>query len=436
MEAKADAACLVGKAWDFHVAVALETTEAENVAMIESSMVRACESGFEAIYDAEHFFDGFKANPSFAVACLQAALAGGARWVVLCDTNGGTLPHEIYETIRKVQEHVPGDRLGIHAHNDTENAVANSLAAVSAGVRQVQGTLNGLGERCGNANLISLIPSLAEKMGFDTSIKQLQGLRELSLLLDDRLNRPANPHAAYVGSAAFAHKGGLHASAVMKDPRTYEHIAPEKVGNMREIIMSDQAGRANLIMRLQKCQLPVESTDLPYILDELKHKQAHGYSYDGADASFELMVHRRLKTVLDFFSVVRFRVIDERRISAHGETLHESEATIVLQTERGEEVTVAFGNGPVNALDKALRSSLVQQHSWLARVRLVDYKVRIVPPADDQAGTDALTRVTIEFADDNNCLWSTIGVSANIISASFEALEEGYIWYMLQNKTK
>ncbi|MFY7780361.1 MAG: citramalate synthase, partial [Tagaea sp.] len=247
----APAACLVGKTWDFHVELALGVSKTENIDMIGESLAEAIRRGKETMFDAEHFFDGYKANPGFALDCLKAALAAGARWLVLCDTNGGTLPHEVERIVGEVAKHVPGDRLGIHCHNDTENAVANSLAAVRAGARQIQGTINGLGERCGNANLISLIPNLVLKMGFETGVtpQRLAQLTHVSRLLDERLNRPAQRNAPYVGESAFAHKGGLHVSAVEKDPKTYEHVPPESVGNKRHVVVSDQAGRSNVIAR-------------------------------------------------------------------------------------------------------------------------------------------------------------------------------------------
>ncbi|MCH9779856.1 MAG: citramalate synthase [Alphaproteobacteria bacterium] len=435
LDAKAYGACLVGKAWDFHVRDALNTTLEENLAMIESSVAHCARRGFEPHYDAEHFFDGYKSNPDFARQCLRAAFDGGAKWVVLCDTNGGTLPDEVHRIITALARDFDVARMGIHTHNDTENAVANTLTAVRAGVRLVQGTLNGLGERCGNANLISVIPSLMLKMGFSTSVHDLGKLKALSELLSDRLNSEPVAQAAYVGRAAFAHKGGLHGSAVLKDPRTYEHIVPELVGNSREVIMSDQAGRANIISRLTQAGLVVEDAQIPLLLDAMKKRQAQGYSYDGASASFELMVHERLGTRRDFFTVSRFRVIDERRLDRRNEWLTESEATITLQL-RGQSVhTVAVGRGPVNALDRALRSALVAQFAQLGDVRLVDYRVRIIHPtlggiAEGGSGSSAVTRVIIECTDGVET-WSTVGVSENIIGASFEALVDAYIWRLV-----
>lgn len=431
LNAKTDATCLVGKAWDFHVDVALEIEHAENIAMIADSVRLCAARKEEAMYDAEHFFDGYKANPEFALACAKAAYDAGARWIVLCDTNGGTLPDEVERIVEAVQEHIPGSHLGIHAHNDTENAVANTLAAVRAGARQVQGTINGLGERCGNANMMSVIPSLMLKMGMDTGLSDegLAGLTELSRLLDERLNRPGNRHQAYVGEAAFAHKGGLHVSAVAKDPRTYEHIEPELVGNRRNIVVSDQAGRSNVLARLE--EVGIERPDdagLTKLLDRVKEQAFKGYSYDGADASFELLARRALGEVPRYFQIERFRVIDERRRNAMGVLVTESEATVTVQVKDREIMRVAMGNGPVNALDTALRQALLEAFPALADLHLIDYKVRIMPPSAETTGTDAVTRVTIESMNGGGVRWSTVGVSPNIIDASVIALYDSYAY--------
>ncbi len=432
ISSKAPAVCLVGKAWDFHVDVALEIPREENLAMIAESIAYAKQRKDEAMYDAEHFFDGYKANPDYALACARAAFDAGARWVVLCDTNGGTLPHEVEAIVGEVARHIPGSHLGIHAHNDTENAVANSLAAVRAGVRQVQGTLNGLGERCGNANLVSLIPTLALKMGLETGIDE-EGLRRLthvSRLLDDRLNRMSNRHSAYVGEAAFAHKGGLHVSAVAKDPRTYEHIDPGIVGNQRHVVVSDQAGRANVMSRLHEIGVELEARDrrINRLVELVKEREFEGYSYDGAEASFELLARRMLGEVPDYFQLIRFRVMDDRRWNARGELVTESEATINLEAGGEQLMTVADGNGPVNALDTALRKALKPLYPQLEDMHLIDYKVRILPPRADTTGTDAVTRVMIESANGAGERWSTVGVSANIIDASFGALYDAIVY--------
>ncbi len=425
LDGKADAVCLVGKTWDFHVDVALEVPREENVAVIGDSIAAVVARGREAMFDAEHFFDGYKANPDYALACLRAALEAGARWVVLCDTNGGTLPSEVSRIVAEVAEHVPVEKLGIHTHNDTENAVANTLAAVRAGARQVQGTLNGLGERCGNANMISLIPSFALKPefadAFETGVgpDQLHQVTSTSRLLDELLNRAPNRHAAYVGANAFAHKGGLHVSAVMKDPRTYEHVPPEAVGNQRQILVSDQAGRSNILARLKDVGIEIDDKDprVGRILDQVKEREFQGYSYDGADASFELMARRVLGQVPDFFRVERFRVMVERRYNARGELITVSEATVKVTVDGVERLSVAEGNGPVNALDIALRKDLGKYAGVMEDLRLVDYKVRIF-----DGGTEAVTRVLIESADSTGARWFTVGVSPNIVDASFMAL--------------
>src|SRR5688500_13129026 len=313
LNAKVEAVCMVGKAWDFHVDVALGITKDENLEMIAESIIHAKTRMAEVMFDAEHFFDGYKADPAFALQCIEAAYTAGARWVVLCDTNGGTLPHEIERMVGAATNKVPGSNLGIHCHNDTENAVANSLAAVRAGVRQVQGTLNGLGERCGNANLVSLIPSLMLKTDFKIGLndKDLSQLTHVSRLLDERLNRAPNRHSAYVGDSAFAHKGGLHVSAVEKDPRTYEHVEPEKIGNRRHIVVSDQAGRSNILARFREIGLDIapDHPKLARLIEDVKAREHDGFAYDGADASFELLARRTLFSVPEHFNLVSFRVI-------------------------------------------------------------------------------------------------------------------------------
>lgn len=424
----AAAVCLVGKSWDFHVDVALEIPREENVSMIADSIALSKDRKGEAMYDAEHFFDGYKANPDYALECIKAAYGAGARWVVLCDTNGGTLPHEIERIVTEVTAHIPGSHLAIHAHNDTENAVANSLAAIRAGARQIQGTLNGLGERCGNANLCSLIPTLVLKLSYETGVT-VEGLRRLthvSRLLDDRLNRIPNRHQAYVGEAAFAHKGGLHVSAIVKDPTTYEHIDPSLVGNRRHVVVSDQAGRANILTRLAEIGVEIDPRDkrVNRLVEIVKEREYDGYSYDGAEASFELLVRKMLGEVPEYFKLVRFRVMDDRRWNARGELVTESEATITLEAGGEQMMTVADGNGPVNALDTALRKALKPLYPDLEDMHLIDYKVRILPPRAESTGTDAVTRVMIESTNGAGERWSTVGVSANIIDASYGALRD------------
>jgi len=430
----ADAICLVGKTWDFHVEVALGVSLEENIEMIRDSIALAAEKAGEAVFDAEHFFDGYKANPEFALRCVKAAHEAGARWVVLCDTNGGTLPEEIERIVREVAQHVPGENLGIHCHDDTDNAVANSLAAVRAGARQVQGTLNGLGERCGNANLTSIIPSLMLKMGYDTGLgaEELARLTHVSRFLDDRLNRTPDSSAAYVGERAFAHKGGLHVSAIEKDPRTYEHVPPESVGNERHIVVSDQAGRSNVLARFREIGIEVDPKNpkVAALLDDVKAREHDGYAYDGASASFELLARRALESVPDYFSLQSFRIMDERRWSARGELVTLSEATIKVDVGDEHFMTVAEGNGPVNALDNALRKALTAVYPQLDDMRLTDYKVRILTPG---AGTEAVTRVMIESMDPGGERWSTVGVSANVIDASFNALHDAITYKLYRD---
>ncbi len=429
--------CMVGKTWDFHVDVALEIDRDENVAMISDSIAQAKKRLDEAMFDCEHFFDGYKANPQYALRCAKAAYDAGARWVVLCDTNGGTLPHEIAAIVGEVVKHIPGSHIGIHCHNDTENAVANSLAAVHAGARQVQGTINGLGERCGNANMIALIPNLMLKMGYDTGIKRedLEHLTHLSRLLDDRLHLTSNRSAAYVGERAFAHKGGLHVSAVEKDPRTYEHIEPSLVGNARHIVVSDQAGKSNILARFREIGLEIDANapEVPKLLDLIKQRESEGYAYDGAAASFELLARRMLHTVTDFFELHSFRVITERRYNARGDLITQSEATVKLGVGEERMMTVGEGNGPVNALDSALRQALVPHYPSLASMALVDYKVRILNP---RGGTAAITRVMIECLDDAGLRWSCIGVSSNVIDASFNALYDSITYKLFRDGVK
>lgn len=427
--------CLVGKSSDFHVNHALNITREENNAMIGESIAYAAKKGCEVLFDAEHFFDGYKANPAFSLECINTAYKNGARWVVLCDTNGGSLPHEISAIVSEVVKHIPGSHLGIHCHNDTENAVANSIAAVKAGVRQVQGTLNGLGERCGNANLVALIPTLMLKMGFTTNVSSdgLAHLTRISRFLNDRLNRQPNPYAAYVGSSAFAHKGGLHVSAMAKFTSSYEHIDPALVGNSRFILVSDQAGKSNIISRLKEIGVEHDPADsrILQLVEEVKHRENQGYSYDGADASFELLARRTLTSVPDFFALQTFRVIDERRHNAKGQLVTLSEATIKLKVEGRTVMSVAEGNGPVNALDKALRKALSRRYKQLKDIQLVDYKVRII---NSGKGTEALTRVLIESADHSGHRWMTIGVSTNIIDASYNALYDSLTYRLLRGE--
>jgi 2-isopropylmalate synthase len=435
LNSSANHVCLVGKSWDFHVTHALETTLEENLNMIAESIEHASKQKEEVLFDAEHFFDGYKANPEYALKVIEAAYKNGARWVVLCDTNGGSLPHEIEAIIAKAIEVVPGDHLGIHCHNDTGNAVANSLAAVRAGVRQIQGTINGIGERCGNANLISIIPTLTLKMGYELGIDQgkLAHLTKLSRFLDDKLNKQSDPFAPYVGSSAFAHKGGLHVSAVAKYAHSYEHITPETIGNSRDILVSDQAGRANIIARLEEIGFSAEKYDketIAALISKIKQQESQGYAYDNADASFELLARNSLEEVPHFFKLENFRVIDERRWNAKEQLITLSEATVRVEVKGTSVMTVAEGNGPVNALDQALRKALAEQYPAVKDIALIDYKVRII---NSGTGTGAVTRVLIETEDlSTQKRWNTIGVSSNIIDASYNALRDSIIYKLMQ----
>ncbi len=439
LNAPAKAGCLVGKSWDYQVDVALGIPRDENLTCIRESMAALAASGKEAMFDAEHFFDGYKANEAYAMAALEAAFDGGARWSVLCDTNGGTLPSEVYRIVREVTRRFPGERLGIHTHNDTENAVGCTLAAIEAGVTQAQGTLNGLGERCGNANILSLIATLALKEPYRSVLEigvdgaGLKRLVEISRLLDEILNRAPNRHQPYVGASAFAHKGGLHASAVQKDPRTYEHVPPETVGNTRMILVSDQAGRSNVLSRLDQLGIAYDASDprVKRLLEEVKSREFLGYAYEGADASFELLARRVLGQVPDYFTVQSYRVLVERRFNARGEQTTVSEAMVKTEVHGRAIHSVGEGNGPVDALDDALRKDLGDYSQALADLRLVDYKVRILT-----SGTEAVTRVLIESADGNGNRWSTVGVSPNIVDASFEALADSITWKLLRDGHK
>ena len=432
LDAQVPATCLVGKTWDFHVETALKTSLEENLEMIRQSVAAARERGRESMFDCEHFFDGYKNNPAYAIDCARAAHEGGAAWIVLCDTNGGTLPDEVFEIVSAVRAALPDACLGIHTHNDAGLAVANTLAAVRAGARQVQGTINGIGERCGNADLISIIPTLILKMGYETNIPEenLPRLMALSRMLDDRLNRAPNMQAPYVGEAAFAHKGGLHASAAQKDPRTYEHIPPEKVGNSRQYLVSDQAGKSNMLARFAEFGIEIDVKDqrLDKLIAQVKEREYEGWAFDSAEASFELLARRALGEVPDYFSIGRFRVMDERRFNVRGQLVVESEATATITVGSNSYHEVAVGNGPVNAVDTALRKALMTAYPTLEDVELVDYKVRILDSRDGQSGTGAITRVMIEFGTPDGTVWRTVGLSTNIIDASVVALGDGMIW--------
>ena len=434
INASCPAVCVVGKAWDFHVKIALGINNNDNLENIRDTAKHIVKNGKEFLFDAEHFFDGYKSNPNYALDCLKHAFDQGARWIVLCDTNGGTLPHEVGEIVSKVTKVIPGKNLGIHAHNDTENAVANSLTAIQAGVRQVQGTINGLGERCGNANLMSVIPTLALKESFnkqyDLNIKKekLPTLTECSRLLDEILNRKPNKSLPYVGASAFSHKGGLHVSAVQKDPKTYEHVEPKSVGNHRNIIVSNQAGRSNILSRLEAYGIKIDSKDtkVQKILDEVKEREFSGYSYDGADASFELLAKRLLGKVPDYLKVVSYNV------SVSKSKTISTKANVVFLIDGKKIECLGEGNGPVNALDNAIRSNfkkVEKYYNFFSDLKLLDYKVRIL-----NTGTEATTRVLIESTDKSGKSWFTVGVSPNIIEASFKALIDSLDYKLYKEK--
>jgi 2-isopropylmalate synthase len=436
IDAKADAICFVAKSWDYHVRVALECTLEENLASIRDSIQAAKAAGREVLLDCEHFFDGYKANPQYALACAQTAYAQRARWVVLCDTNGGTLPHEVERIVAEVIKHVPGDHVGIHAHNDTEQAVANSLAAVLAGARQIQGTLNGLGERCGNANLTSIIPTLKLKPEFaarfeiGVSDQKLATLTHVSRALDELLNRAPDRHAPYVGASAFATKAGIHASAILKEPATYEHVTPDAVGNTRHLLVSDQSGKSNVLSELERIGIKVDRNDarIAALLEEVKQREAVGYAYEAADASFELLARRMLGKVPSYFEVTQFDVNVEQRINAKGERVTVSMAVVKVRVDGKDLISAGEGNGPINALDVALRKDIGKYQSHIEGLELTDYRVRIL-----DGGTEAVTRVLIESRDESGERWTTVGVSPNIIDASFQALMDSIIYKLVKS---
>ena len=415
IEAETPVVTIFGKCWDLHVEKIISTTLEENLRMIGDTVSYLKSKGKEVVFDGEHFFDGYKNNPDYAISCLKAAEEAGADWIILADTNGGTLPGEIAETVRLVREKIDTP-LGIHAHNDMETAVANSLAAVQKGARQVQGTINGLGERCGNANLTSIIPTLSLKMGYETvGEKNLAKLKELSHFVYEMAGLSPNLNQPYTGKNAFAHKGGIHANAIIKEPSSYEHIDPALVGNKRQIPVSEQAGISSLIYKAGELGIGLSKDD-PKVRDlviKIKNRENEGYEFDGADASLKLFMLRELGIYKPFFTLDNKRIIIEKR----GDTIN-SETVIKLNVDGIYEHTAAEGVGPVNALDKALRKALSKFYPEIEEMRLVDYKVRVVP---ENKGTSAKVKVFIETADAES-VWVTVGVSENIIEASWNAL--------------
>ena len=447
LNANTPGVCLVGKAHDFHVIKALGISLEENLSNISDSVRHIVSKGREALFDCEHFFDGYRENPNYALKAAKVAYEAGARWIVLCDTNGGALPSQVFSATKAVIDSgIPGDRIGIHTHNDTEHAIANSLAAIDAGARQVQGTLNGLGERCGNANLVTLIPTLLLKDPYSSlyetgvDLNKLSSLTSISRTLDDILNRVPDKWAAYVGSSAFAHKAGLHASAILKDPQTYEHIDPIVVGNERIIPMSNQAGQSNLKKRLMDAGLEINKEDsrLSEILNAIKDREDRGYAYDSAQASFELVARKILGQLPTFFEIKRYRVTVEKRKNKYGNMVSLSEAVVVAKIGKNKVLSVSESmdpdcgdQGPVNALSKALAKDLGPYQNCIDDMTLTDYKVRITG-----SGTDAVTRVIIDSQDGQGRRWSTVGVSANIVDASFEALLDAINWKLIRDNMK
>ncbi|HJZ88670.1 MAG TPA: citramalate synthase [Polyangia bacterium] len=425
IEAETEVVTIFGKAWELHARTALGVSAPENADLIESSVRFLKARVGEVIFDAEHFFDGWRDDPEYALAMVRAAAAGGADWIVLCDTNGGSLPDQIQRGVLAARGAVERP-LGIHCHNDAELAVANSLAAVAAGARQVQGTINGYGERCGNANLISIAANLALKLGRAPGVELLR-LRELAALVAELANRPLASGAAYVGKSAFAHKGGVHVSAVVKDARTYEHVEPEVVGNQRRVLVSDLSGRANVMAKARECGIDLDEAAARAALGQLKALEAQGYQFEGAEASFELLLHKARGQHAPAFALIGYRVVDEKR------ALNEeprSEATIQVEVAGEREHTAADGHGPVHALDRALRKALERFYPSLREVKLIDYKVRVIPAG---LGTAAVVRVLVESTDGRGS-FTTVGVSEDILEASFRALTDAIEYKLLRDR--
>ena len=425
LDANTSAVCIVAKSWDYHVTNALQTTLEEGVAMVADSVDFLNLNGRRVLVDLEHFFDGYKNNPEFAMKVIEAAVMKGATHLVLCDTNGGSLPHEVSDIVRRVKSFVGNDAtLGIHCHDDTGCAVANSMAAVLAGVRHVQGTLNGLGERTGNTNLTTVIPNLQLKMGFQCLPEgNLDRLTAVSNHVAEVLNRPLNPQAPYVGASAFAHKAGLHVSAIARAKDAYEHVAPETVGNGTRFVVSEMAGRATIQMKADELKLEMDGAAVNQVIDDLKRLEHEGYHFEAADASLELLMRRASGWQQDAFRVESMRVITDETADGRFTT----EATVKVWVGDERYVHTAEGNGPVNAIDTAFRAALVSRYPQLNKVHLTDYKVRIL---DGATATGAVTRVLID-ATNGDRSWTTIGVSANIIEASWQALEESLIYGLL-----
>ncbi len=428
LEAETPVVTIFGKSWELQVTEVLRTTVAENQAMIRDTVGYLVKHGREVIYDAEHFFDGYKDSPSHALATLQAAADGGAACLVLCDTNGGTLPAEIAEICQAVKNHLPETPLGIHTHNDCELAVANAIAAVNAGANQVQGTINGYGERTGNCNLTSVIPILQLKMGIPV-VPHLDQLRDLSYFVDDVSNNPHFARAAFIGSTAFAHKGGMHVNAVQKLARSYEHIVPSSVGNSQNILVSELSGQSNILVKAQELGIPLEkgAPEVGAILLRIKELENEGYSYEAAGGSLELLIRRELGTYFKPFDLTEYHTSFRQYRDGHPPVC---EATVKLSVNHTSALTVAEGRGVVNALDLALRKALLPFYPQIANVALADYKVRIL---DGHDATAAKTRVLI-VSTDGASAWGTVGVSDNIIEASWLALVDGIDLFLQRRK--
>jgi len=422
-----DAFCIFGKTWLLHVEKALKTDPEENLKMIYSSVKFLKRTGKEVIYDAEHFFDGYKHNRDYALLTLKEALRAGADWIVLCDTNGGCLPGEIERIVREVVKNIKGAKIGIHAHNDTDCGVANSLVAIRCGARMVQGTINGYGERCGNANLCSVIPGIELKLNMDSIGKNnLKKLTRISRYVDEIANLIPRTNQPYVGEGAFAHKGGVHVSAVGRDERTYEHIPPEAVGNKRKIIVSELAGKSNLLFKAKEYKIDIKDERiLNKVLKKIKKLEYEGYEFEGAEGSFKVLLEKEMGENVEFFEILGYRVIVEE---VSGKI--RSEATVKVKVKERISYTVSEGDGPVNALDNALRKALENFYPELNEVTLTDFKVRVINP---KRGTAAKVRVFIE-SKDREGFWVTVGVSENIIEASFKALIDGIMFKLLKEK--
>jgi len=432
LQSGAPTVTIFGKTWDLHVREALKISLEANLEIIFDSLSYLKKRVGTVFYDAEHFFDGYKANPEYAIKTLKAAIEAKADCLVLCDTNGGTMPDELVEIINNVKKEIGDYPLGIHCHNDSECAVANSILAVKNGIVHVQGTINGYGERCGNANLCSIIPNLQLKYGYQcVSEDQLKKLVKISRLVNELGNLKHNIHQPYVGRSAFAHKGGVHVSAILKNSRTYEHIEPELVGNKQRVLISDLSGKSNLIYKARDFGLEIDQNDpnLNTILEKLKELENKGFQFEGAEASFELLVRKGLGNFRKFFDLLSFRVIDEKRSALEPPF---AEATVMLMVGGEIEHTAAIGNGPVNALDLALRKALEKFYPSLKTMELVDFKVRILSGKD---GTKAVTRVLIESKDEKD-IWGTVGVAHNIIDASYQALVDSIEYKLFKDAYK